>query len=242
MDTLTVGAKTYRKVTVIGANTTDLYFKHADGLANVKLKYLSPALQAKFNYDAAAATAAERKQVEEDVRFQTTLATSIAANRARTNELAQKLARTSEQNFADPVSDQSLLGKPAPALKPEKWTGTEPDTKGKVVLVAFWEPWSIPSRKCLADWNALQKKFPEKLVVIGVSSENDPDAQKIDEKIDFATAIDSKAALSTSLGVTCVPSVLLVDAKGIVRYQGHPSAVTEKKLQELTAKVEEASK
>src|SRR5215469_2952613 len=50
LDSLTVGSTTYSNVTVFGANTTDLFFSSDQGMSNVKLKFLSPELQKRFNY------------------------------------------------------------------------------------------------------------------------------------------------------------------------------------------------
>src|SRR5579862_4543865 len=70
LNSLTIGPTTYSNVTVLGANTTDLYFKHEHGIANVKLKYLSPALQKRFGYDPKAAAEEEKRQSEMDVLYQ----------------------------------------------------------------------------------------------------------------------------------------------------------------------------
>src|ERR1044071_8331265 len=48
-DSLAVGPDTYTNVTVLGANASDLFFTSDSGIKNVKLKYLSPELQKKFN-------------------------------------------------------------------------------------------------------------------------------------------------------------------------------------------------
>ena len=42
---LKVGSRLYRSVTVLGFNTTDVYFTHRGGISNAKLKYLEPDLQ-----------------------------------------------------------------------------------------------------------------------------------------------------------------------------------------------------
>lgn len=223
---LKVGPVTYDNVTVIGANATDLYFTHGRGIGNVKLKYLTPELQKQFHYDPKAAAEAERKQVEADTLYQSVLASNIAfqAKQARATG-----ASTNGQNrFADPISDKSLIGKPAPALEAEKWAGEKPATDGKYVVVAFWAPWSPASLKCIPALNALQKKFAEKLVVVGVSP---TPIEEGDVKVEFASALDTKAKLSSAAGVTSIPSVLLIDPKGIVRYQGHPAALDEKQMQ-----------
>jgi len=58
-------------------------------------------------------------------------------------------------------------------------------------------------------------------------------------KLEFPAGIDSKGILRAVAGVTSVPCVLLLDPKGMVRYAGHPGALTEKKLQGFFAKAAE---
>jgi thioredoxin-like negative regulator of GroEL len=108
-------------------------------------------------------------------------------------------------------------------------------------LIDFWAPWSVPCRKCIPDLNALQKKFKDKLVVVGWTSEGEA-TNVTDLKMEFPSAVDSKSKLSASAGVTSLPCVLLVDSKGIVRYQGHPGAITEKRLEALMTKAREPAK
>ncbi|HTQ50786.1 MAG TPA: hypothetical protein VMJ12_08740 [Candidatus Acidoferrales bacterium] len=52
---LTAGGETYSNVTVIKVSATDIYFISDKGLANTKLKNLSPAWQQHFHYNPAAA-------------------------------------------------------------------------------------------------------------------------------------------------------------------------------------------
>jgi thiol-disulfide isomerase/thioredoxin len=145
-----------------------------------------------------------------------------------------RAAEAPPENFADPVSDKSLLGKAAPRLDVDKWVGEKPKLENKFVLITFLAPWSSACRQCVPELSALQKKFPEKLVIVGVSTNSGEELmQTPGAKAEFACATDSKAKLSTAAGVTSVPFVLLVDTKGIVRYEGHPAALTEKKLQNL---------
>src|SRR5438128_1873454 len=79
LDLLRVGSKTYSNVTVIGANATDLYFMHSHGISNVKLKYLAPDLQKRFDYDPEEARTAEKQQVEEDTNYQNNLLSNVVA-------------------------------------------------------------------------------------------------------------------------------------------------------------------
>jgi thiol-disulfide isomerase/thioredoxin len=235
LDSLSVGPNTYSNVTILGANVTDLYFTHARGIANVKLKYLSPELRKQFNYDPKAAAEAEKQQIEADLRYQTDEATTFFNHGQKGTESPGKHPVSSEDSLADPISERSLLGRPAPTVDPDRWLGEKPNLEGKFVLIDFWAPWSVPCRKVIPDLNALQKQFRDKLVVVGWTSEGTA-TNASDMKMEFPSAVDSKSKLTASAGVTSVPCVLLVDDKGIVRYQGHPGAITYKKLVALIDK------
>ena len=241
LDSLSVGPTTYSNVTILGANVTDLYFTHARGIANVMLKYLNPELKKQFNYDPKAAAEAEKQQIEADLRYQTDEATTFFNHGQKGTDSSGKPPASSEDSLADPISERSLLGRPAPTVDPDRWLGEKPALEGKFLLIDFWAPWSVPCRKCIPDLNALQKKFKDKLVVVGWTSEGEA-TNVTDLKMEFPSAVDSKSKLSASAGVTSVPCVLLVDSKGIVRYQGHPAGITEKKLEALMGKKEEPAK
>src|SRR5262245_28403592 len=164
LDYLKVGVVMYTNVTILGANATDLYFTHAQGIANVKLKYLSSDLQKRFNFDPEAAAEAEKKQGEADVLYQTTEAKSFYDRSRAAAEAAKKFPLTLEDSLPDPISNNSLLGKVAPAIEVEKWLTDKPALEEKFTLILFWAPWSIPCKKSLPELNSLQKKFANSLV------------------------------------------------------------------------------
>lgn len=235
LDSLTVGSETFSNVTLLGANATDLYFKYDHGLANVKLKYLSPELQKRFNYDPKAAADAERKQAEADANYHTRLASKLAEDNLKARQAATNALPAAP--LEDPISDKSLLGKAAPMMKLTKWAaGEQPDITGKYVLVTFWAPWSSACKQTIPELNDWQKKFADKLVVIGITTNS---AAQVSEmtgpKLEFPSAVDTQAAFAAAANVTSIPSVLLLDPSGVVRYQGHPGAISEQKLQDLLA-------
>jgi cytochrome c biogenesis protein CcmG, thiol:disulfide interchange protein DsbE len=240
MDSLGACARTYRNVTVLGFNTTDVYFTHESGMANVKLKYLESNLQKRFDYNPAAAAEAEKQQAADDALYKESVVSNLVAQAQQAALAARKAAATSEDSLADSVSSNSMIGKPAPAIKGTKWLGEKPALEGKLVLVAFWAPWSIPCRKYLPTLDGLQKKFTGKLAVVGVTSESEAEIAKMTElKTEFASVLDPEAKLGATVGVTSIPYVMLVDPKGVVRYQGHPSAITEKQVESMLAKAAE---
>src|SRR4051812_37528418 len=136
---------------------------------------------------------------------------------------------------------KSVLGQKAPEFVVEKWLTKESERQGKFVLIDFWATWCPPCRKAIPELNAFQKKFGDKLVVIGVSDESEAAVKKLaDPKIEYASAIDPKARMKKTLAVTGIPHCIIIDPQGIVRWEGFPflggHELTEKVVADIIAK------
>jgi hypothetical protein len=237
LDSMKVGTRSYTKVTVLGFNATDVYFTHSRGISNAKLRQLDADLQKLFHYDAAAASEAERQQVLDNEEFNKQVAQKVEEDAVHEKEAARRRAMSFEQNVADPLSDRCPIGRPVPELKVEKWIGGKPETREHWQLIYLWAPWSQASKKFMPDMNTLQGKFPKEVTFFGLVSEasGDPETEA-GVKAEFPTGIDSTEEFIKALDVTSVPTVVLADPKGVVRYLGHPAALTDKRLQELLGK------
>lgn len=235
LDHLTVGSITYSNVTVFGANKTDLFFSSDQGMSNVKLKYLTAELQKQFNYNSNAAEKVEEQQFAADKAYQANLAASFAARvQAAAQEHEARLkAVYSQAGLGDAVSEDSPLGQTAPALSFTNWIGGKPDLAGKLTLVSVWSPKSASCRKWIGPMNELHRVLAGKLEVIGVTTATEDEVASADPKIDFPCALDPKGAFLSDAGVTSLPCVLLIDTNNVVRYMGHPAAVTTNTLQSL---------
>ena len=118
---------------------------------------------------------------------------------------------------------KSLLNQKAPTLVVEKWLTKEPDRNGKFVLIDFWATWCGPCRKAIPELNTLHKKFGDRLVVIGLSDEPENKVKGMtDPTIQYFSAIDTEARMKKEVKVTGIPHVLIIDPKGIVRWEGFP--------------------
>lgn len=238
-ETFNVGDDVFRDVTVTSVTSTDIYFTHDAGMGNAKLKKLEPEVQRLFDYDPEGAAAIEesrkqgadlyaaRMQKQRELDFQR--AEVARRQEAREAMLAEQRAR---QQPAGAPRPGGLINRKAPAIAVEKWLTPKPDYAGKFLLIDFWATWCGPCRQSIPHLNSLNQRFPDKLVIIGLSSEPEAAVRKMSSpKIDYHSAIDTRGITATQIGVTSIPHVLLIDPSGIVRYQGHPSALTEQALQ-----------
>jgi thiol-disulfide isomerase/thioredoxin len=85
---LKVGINTYSNVTVTTVTATDIYFTHAGGMGNAKLKQLSPDLQKRFGYDAQQAAAVEQKRTAANAQYRAQAVKNVPAPRAAENDPA----------------------------------------------------------------------------------------------------------------------------------------------------------
>ncbi len=132
---------------------------------------------------------------------------------------------------------KSFLGKKAPKLTVEEWVSAKPDTTGKFIVLEFWKINCGPCIKYMPHMNELSKKFKDGVVFIGMGS--DP-AEKVKAtervKIEFFSAVDTKKSMIGDLELKFVPYTMIIDPKGIVRWEGTPDRLTEEILKDIIKK------
>lgn len=134
------------------------------------------------------------------------------------------LANAQESNNGKQLWAKSILNEKAPELIVEEWLSDKPETKGKFVLVDFWATWCGPCVAVIPKLNDMQKKYGEKLVVVGLSDEPAEKVKSFEKaKIEYFSAIDTKKTLNNALEVKGIPHMILIDPNGIVRWEGFPS-------------------
>lgn len=118
---------------------------------------------------------------------------------------------------------KSYLNQKAPAFVVEKWLSQEPQRTGKFLLIDFWATWCPPCREAIRELNEIHRKFGDRVVVIGISDENEATVRALkNPKIDYFVAIDTHKRMKDTLEVRGIPHVILVDPAGIVRWEGFP--------------------
>jgi cytochrome c biogenesis protein CcmG/thiol:disulfide interchange protein DsbE len=232
---LQAGNEVYSNVTVLSVTATDIYFSHSLGLGNAKLKSLEPALQKRFHFDAAKAAEKERQQAGANALYAQAVKQSKPANPSP----GQTTQGPGSDDEVPPheITARSFLNQPSPSVVAEKWLTPQPITPGKFILVDFWATWSGPSRAAIVELNQFYHKFKDRLVIVGLSDETEQEVSRMTEPhIDYSVAIDPQHRASLAFGVERIPHAVLVDPKGIVRFEGHPGYLDEKKLGALLDK------
>ena len=131
--------------------------------------------------------------------------------------------RPMESNGDKKLYAKSYLNRAAPELVVEKWLTDVPDTEGKLVLIDFWGPLCSPCRKSIPDLNKFSKQFKDKLVVIGVSLNKEEHIRAMKEPvIEYYSAIDTKKEYIGKFEIKGYPHAILLDTRGIVRWEGNP--------------------
>jgi thiol-disulfide isomerase/thioredoxin len=97
-------------------------------------------------------------------------------------------------------------------------TLTSSDWRGKVVIVNFWATWCLPCLAEIPDLIALQQKYPEEVVVVGISEDEgpiEPVKRFVAEKsINYPVAMATPELRKAFPGVLALPTTFVLDRDG----------------------------
>jgi thiol-disulfide isomerase/thioredoxin len=128
------------------------------------------------------------------------------------------------------------------------------DWGGKVVIVNFWATWCPPCRAEIPDLIALQNKYKDQLLIIGISDDDDPpEAVKkwaVEHKMNYPVVMNTPELRKVFPGVSALPTSFIVDRQSrvAIRHVGMlTAAVTEAETRHLAglpvnASIEEIEK
>ncbi len=128
-------------------------------------------------------------------------------------------------------------GDPAPRLAVAEWLrgpALADFTRERCYAVVFWAAWSKPCRDALTQLTALQRRHPDQLTVLGITSVDDENPKTavtalltergdgIGFPIGWDDAQQTHEAWLRAAGQDDIPCAFLVDRTGVVVWMGHP--------------------
>ena len=112
------------------------------------------------------------------------------------------------------------------------------DFRGKPMIVNFWATWCAPCVKEMPEFQAAAAEFGDTVAFLGIDVEDaPPNAEPFVEQlgIDYPLAIDPQREFYREVGNVGMPTTLLVDPDGIVRYR-HTGPLDREQLKALLRK------
>ena len=146
----------------------------------------------------------------------------------------------------------ALLGAEAPEITIKHWLNGQPATlaslRGRVVLLEFWATWCKPCQEMFPKLTSLDEAFRERgLEIIAITrhylaqrgtAESETDELKLmrsvieDHEVEFRVGVAEDEGLQELYGANGLPTLALIDRRGIVRY-AHFGGGQDENLREL---------
>ncbi|HMG76620.1 MAG TPA: TlpA disulfide reductase family protein [Pyrinomonadaceae bacterium] len=158
-----------------------------------------------------------------------------------TGTLAQRRAATSGYlQIRDRATQMALIGELAPALSVKTWINAGPialeELRGRVILLEFWATWCKPCQEMFPTLKKLHEQTgPRGLEIIaltrhymayGGTEESMQEelqlmrAMVTEHELSFPVGVAPDERMQMTYGANGLPTCILVDRKGAVRYAG----------------------
>jgi thiol-disulfide isomerase/thioredoxin len=125
----------------------------------------------------------------------------------------------------DEMIRMDLVGTFAPAWRDmQPVSGSFPASvgalRGRVVLLDFWATWCAPCRVAIPKLDALQARYgAQGLSVLGVTADEAADVAVFAQRMGmrYGVGVDSHGRTSRTYGVVSLPTLVVIDKRGVVR-------------------------
>jgi cytochrome c biogenesis protein CcmG, thiol:disulfide interchange protein DsbE len=137
-------------------------------------------------------------------------------------------------------SARDIRGQKGPEFVVDEWITSQPQARGKVVVLDFWATWCGPCVASIPHMNSLATKFGDSVCIVGLSDEKPNDFQdglkkrklKL-ENINYALALDPAAKMKSAIQIRAIPHCIVMSQDWTVRWQGHPMSLRPQILEQI---------
>ena len=166
-------------------------------------------------------------------------------NKKTLNSLSRLLMACLVSLMCVSLAGAAAVKGPAPNFTLKSMSGKNlklSEMTGNVVLINFWASWCGPCREEMPLLNALHKKYaPLGFTVLGVNVEEQLDGARgflSNVPVDFPILLDNKNKVSKQYKVIAMPTTVVVDRDGNMRYlhEGYKPG-DEKKYRQMVKKL-----
>ncbi|HEX3558956.1 MAG TPA: redoxin domain-containing protein [Pyrinomonadaceae bacterium] len=165
-------------------------------------------------------------------------ARAVSLPSARLYRQATELLLEQGERLDVPPGVAELPAAATPEIKISEWIDQTPvrlaDLRGKVVLLDFWATWCGPCRVSMPKINAMSRKYRDRgLVVLGLTEfEGEADGRQLSrpqeveylrqfkrkQNISYGFGVADDKETGRSYGVVSIPTGILIDRQGRVRF------------------------
>ena len=226
LSSLQVGSQVFSNVTITKVDATDIFFTHSAGMANVKIKNLSPELQKQFNFDSQKAKVEELKQAGNKTNYHNELLRQPApkvedAAGARMPVAAGIYGEVSEQYVSATVT---RTGDVSPLTSIRTIDGQNLDFRGHPVVINLFATWCGPCREEMPYiekylWQGFKGQG---LIVIAVGRSHKKEEVAAFQKqsgFTFYFAEDPKLEIYGKFATRYIPRCILIGKDGRIKCQ-----------------------
>ena len=223
---LQAGNDRYTNITVTSVSATDVYFTYAGGMANVKIKSLSPDLQKHFSFDPKKAKAEELKQAENNLKYHDQLLRQPAPKSAdATGESpVPRVGIYGEVPEQYAASTVTRAGDVSPLTSIRTIDGQDLDFHGHPVVIDLFATWCESCREEMPYVEKyLWQGFKEQgLIVVAVGRGHKPAEVAEFQKqtgLTFYFAADPKLEIYGKFATRYIPRCILIGKDGRIKCQ-----------------------
>lgn len=132
-------------------------------------------------------------------------------------------------------SAKNQQGKKAPKFEVDEWISGEVDVSGKTRIVEFWATWCPPCVRSIPHMNELKEHFGDNIAIVGVSGETASKVKSFTRKtkMKYGVAVDPNKRMQNAVSCKGIPLAMIISSDDVVRWQGHPSRLTEELIQQV---------